>query len=129
VKNTVLDQNPEPGLTTGPITSVTVMVATGPNQVTVPDVSGMTDVDACKKLQLAKLVCQFGGTVASTQPASTVVNTTPAAGTQVDPDSVVLYFLSLGPATPTPTATSSATATPTLPACPTPPAVTPYPCH
>jgi eukaryotic-like serine/threonine-protein kinase len=113
-KNTVLDQNPEPGTVTGPIQSVTITVATGPNQVVVPDVSGLSDVNACNKLQKVHLVCQFGGIVQSSQPASTVVNTSPAAGQSVDPDSIVLYYLSAGPPTPT-----AAPPTPTpLPPCP-----------
>jgi serine/threonine-protein kinase len=114
-KNTVLDQNPEPGPARGPLTSVTITVASGPNQVQVPDVSGLSDVDACDKLQKAKLVCQFGGIVQSNQPASTVVRTDPVAGSMVDPDHVVLYFLSAGPATPTPSPTAVATETPVTP--------------
>jgi serine/threonine-protein kinase len=120
-KDTVLDQNPEPGLTVGPITKVTITVASGPNKVTVPDVTGLSDTDACAKLQKVQLVCQPAGDMPSNQPAGTIVKTDPPALTPVDPHSIVNYWVSQGPPTPTPSATATATACPTVgPGTPTP---------
>jgi serine/threonine-protein kinase len=119
-QNTVLDQNPEPGPVTGPVSVITLIVEGAPGKVTVPNVVGMQDTDACKLLNKAPyfLTCQTQGAVTSDLPAGEVVKTQPAAGSQVDPHSTVLYWVSAGPATPTPSPTATATATST--ATPTP---------
>ncbi|HEX9057551.1 MAG TPA: protein kinase [Ktedonobacterales bacterium] len=119
--NQVLDQNPEPGPYNGTISSIQVTVQGAPNKAIVPYVIGKDGNTACDLIGKAHLICVNVGTIQSNQPAGTVVKTDPLAGTQVDPQSEVQYWLSTGPATPTPTkAAPTATATCTPGPTPTP---------
>ncbi|HEY8478324.1 MAG TPA: penicillin-binding protein [Spirillospora sp.] len=63
----------------------------------VPDVQGKTVAAATALLQAADLKVQVAsGSVDSDQPKGTVVSTSPAAGTEVPPDTTVILYVSSG---------------------------------
>jgi eukaryotic-like serine/threonine-protein kinase len=75
--------------------SVTLVVSSGPEQVAVPDVTGLDQQDAVAKLReegLSAVVREKG----SSEPADTVVSQTPAGGQEVDQGSTVTIFVSDG---------------------------------
>jgi eukaryotic-like serine/threonine-protein kinase len=113
-KDTVLDQNPEPGQYPGIHPTVTLMLSPGLATVKVPDVVGKDETTACGTLQgdPYHLVCNPQGYEASNQPRGTVLRTDPVAGTTVPIHTPVSYWLSAGPPTPTPTATPKCSPTP-----------------
>lgn len=77
--------------------TVTIILSLGPQQVTVPDLHGLSQADAQVKLQKAGL--SAGGV--QTEPNDTiaegmVVSSDPAAGTKVDPSSQITLVVSSG---------------------------------
>jgi serine/threonine protein kinase len=72
-------------------TNVTIFVSSGPAQVEVPDVTGMTVTDARAALHSAGLTDNATACLSSDPTATpgTVVHQDPAAGAQVDPGSTV----------------------------------------
>ena len=92
---TVIRQDPGPTAQAAEGSAVDLVVASAPEQVTVPSIVGNTATDAQTKLQNAG----FGVDtveVASDEPAGTVVSSDPAEGTQVEPGSTITISVSLG---------------------------------
>jgi beta-lactam-binding protein with PASTA domain len=85
------DSTPKAGTTAAQNSSVTVLISSGPQQVTVPSVTGLDKNDAIHSLQAAGLKATIQQTVECTDPTlnNTVKSQDPAAGAQVDQDSFV----------------------------------------
>ncbi|HYZ97769.1 MAG TPA: PASTA domain-containing protein, partial [Acidimicrobiales bacterium] len=79
--------------------TVTLLVSTGPEALTVPDVAGMSENDAGNELTNAG----FTGTIQSQPQASEdveaglVIGTDPGAGSEAAPDQTITLFVSSGP--------------------------------
>ncbi len=82
-KGTVIRSDPDEGFVATKGTEVTVFVSSGQATVTVPDVTGMSDKDAQKKLTDAGFQIGFVRLADSaTEPSGTVLSTDPAKNTQ-----------------------------------------------
>jgi serine/threonine-protein kinase len=92
---TVIRQDPGPTARAAEGSAVDLVVASAPEQVTVPSIVGNTATDAQTKLQNAGFDVSTVE-VASDEPAGTVVSSDPAAGTQVEPGSTITINVSLG---------------------------------
>ncbi|WP_087508032.1 Stk1 family PASTA domain-containing Ser/Thr kinase [Cellulomonas iranensis] len=79
-------------------TTVTVYISTGPAEVTVPDVSGMTEAQAVAEIEKAGLTVDptRQREDVPTQPKDRVTKTDPAADTPVSSGSVVVLYLASG---------------------------------
>jgi len=95
---TVLSQAPEAGTKLDRGEPVTIVVARGPGRSQVPRVVGLSAARALERLQAAGLK---GRTVkvASRRPRDQVLKQSPAPGTEVKTDSVVVLTTSKGPRT------------------------------
>jgi serine/threonine-protein kinase len=77
---------------------VTLVVSSGPETCTVPDVVGQPRDQAAAEIRGAGLAAADGGTEASsTVPAGNVVRSDPAADAQPECGSTVTIFVSSGP--------------------------------
>jgi beta-lactam-binding protein with PASTA domain len=92
---TVIRQDPGPTAQAAEGSAVDLVVASAPEQVTVPSIVGNTATDAQTKLQNAGFDVDTVE-VASDEPAGTVVSSDPAEGTQVEPGSTITISVSLG---------------------------------
>ncbi len=95
----VLTQRPEPGASLSPGTAVDVTVSRSPVLTTVPNVAGISEAEALRRLRDAGLVP--GARVRAPSdvlPAGTVITTQPGPGTRVAVDSVIEVTVSDGPA-------------------------------
>jgi polar amino acid transport system substrate-binding protein len=111
-RGTVVAQDPPAGRSILPGATVLLVVATAPDTIPVPDVTGLTEDDAIAVLVDAGL--EPGTRVAKANDSilkGDIIRTDPPAGTQVAPGSIVNYVVSRGPA-PTAPPTSNPTATP-----------------
>ena len=110
-RGTVIDQDPAAGNTAERGDTVTIVVATAPQTIEVPDVIGLSESDAISVLldvglEAGERTRRYSDAI----DEGDVVRTDPRAGTDVAPGSVVDYSISRGPApegtpTPEPTAT------------------------
>jgi serine/threonine-protein kinase len=90
----VIRTEPPAGTKVDKGSTVTMVVSTGPAQATVPDVVGMTEAQATKKLQDAGFkVEKTTQTVTSDSDDGRVVDQTPDAGTKVDEGSTVTIVI------------------------------------
>jgi beta-lactam-binding protein with PASTA domain/tRNA A-37 threonylcarbamoyl transferase component Bud32 len=105
--NVVCDQNPKAGVTVPPNSTVTLVTAqqsttttttstTSPT-VSVPNVVGETQGQACNDLGQAGLKCVVGTTQASSFPAGDVISQNPSGGSQANRQSPVTLTISSGP--------------------------------
>ena len=79
-------------------TAVTLFVSSGPKQVVVPDVVGLSEADAIIAITDAELAAGERTEVNDdARLAGTVVSQDPAAGIELNKDSLVSYVVSLGP--------------------------------
>jgi eukaryotic-like serine/threonine-protein kinase len=108
----VISTSPSEGSKVPINSSVILTVSSGQPNVSVPSLVGLSSVAAGAALQQANLQEGSVNQVASSQPAGTVINQNPGAGSQVSPNSSVNLAVSIGPA-PTTTTTSSTTTTTT----------------
>ncbi len=95
---TVVEQSPAPGTVLNPDDPVRIVVATGPGEVSVPDVAGRSQADARAAIEGEGLT--VGGT--SEEPSSdvaegNVIRSEPGAGANVAPGSSVRLVVSSGP--------------------------------
>jgi len=98
----VISQNPAAGtdVASGSVVSLVVSVGPAPVTIPVPDVAGLTQAAAETAITNAGLTVGNVSTANSdTVPAGNVISQTPAASTEVTPDSTVDLVVSTGPAT------------------------------
>jgi serine/threonine-protein kinase len=91
----VIRTDPGPGRPAERDSAVTLVVSSGPDQVTVPSVIGETQEDAVARLReegLSPIVRER----ASSEPVDTVIEQTPVAGQEVEEGSSVTIFVSNG---------------------------------
>jgi serine/threonine-protein kinase len=103
---TVISQDPGGGGKADKGSTVSIVIATAPANVTVPDVIGNTASDARFKLVNAGFQVT-SDTADSSEPAGNVIDQNPASGTSVAPGSRIVITVSNGPSS-----------TPTVPAPP-----------
>ena len=113
-KGTVLSTNPTSGTKINQGASVTLTVSSGPANVTVPSLIGLSEGVAGQTLGNVGLNVGSISSVDSTQyAAGLVVSSDPGTGAAVAPGSSVNIAVSTGPPPPTTTTTSSTTTTTT----------------
>jgi len=95
-KDTVLEQEPEPGERIAEGSSVKVVVSTGPSTVVVPNVLGQHLDNARKILKEAGLNSTIGRQLESDKPKNTVLSQDPKARTSVSENTTIVLDLSLG---------------------------------
>ena len=123
-EGTIVSQYPPPGTSVTEGSTVTVGVVTGKETAAVPSIIGLTEADAIRALNDAKLGLgvrteDYDPTI----PAGSVISQQLPAGLEVTTGTTVDYVVSLGPEptpSPTPTPTPSPTPTPTPTPSPTP---------
>lgn len=94
---TVIGTDPAASATVRPAEQVVLLVSTGPEQVTAPDVVGMSAEDAAARLGDAGLAAGARTAVSDDAAAGTVVGQHPEAGTEVAAGSAVDLAVSRGP--------------------------------
>jgi beta-lactam-binding protein with PASTA domain/tRNA A-37 threonylcarbamoyl transferase component Bud32 len=94
-EGSVIRSDPGPGVAIERDTRVALIVSTGPEEKTVPDVIGLDQEDAASRLSEEGLTVVVREK-ASSEPVDTVVEQTPAAGQLVDEGSTVTIFVSNG---------------------------------
>ena len=95
----VFDQDPDPGATLEEGDTVTIFVSSGPQKVTVPDLTGMTEKDAkeeleARELELGNKTTEYSETVEEGR----IIEHAPAADERVLPGTEVDIVVSDGPA-------------------------------
>ncbi len=95
--DSVIETDPAAGESAKKGSEVTMYVSTGPQQVAVPALVGIT-FEAAKQRLSAKGLEYSSSEAESDRPAGEVISQSPNAGTKVDPDSTVELTISSGPA-------------------------------
>jgi len=95
--NIVFDQAPNPGQEVDDGSSVAIFVSNGPGTVKVPDVIGLTQTDARRRVRAAGLRNQIDQESSPSVAEGIVIRTDPSAGRPVDRDSTVTLVVSTGP--------------------------------
>ncbi|MGI6108107.1 MAG: PASTA domain-containing protein [Lachnospiraceae bacterium] len=108
---TVIRQSPEAGGWANQWSTVTIVVSTGPAQVTVPSVTGMTQDQAASTLASAGLSVTWTEANNDSVEAGIVTYQSVDAGTTVDAGTVISCEVSLGPAATTTTGATTAAQT------------------
>jgi len=114
-KGIVIRTSPSQGSNVALGGSVTLYVSSGPANVTVPSLIGLSSVNAGAALTQAGLQVGSINQVSSSQAAGLVLDQNPGAGTQVAPNTAVNLEVSTGPANTTTTTSTSSTTTTTNP--------------
>lgn len=95
----VLDQSPEPGrsmmVTPGGI-KVELMVSSGADELSVPNVLNMNFTDAVEAIQAAGFVVEIENTTSDSVARNNVVSSSPAPGETISPGSTVYLLVSSG---------------------------------
>lgn len=115
-RGTVLSTNPGSGTTVNAGGTVTLTVSSGPADVIVPSLIGLSQPVAGQTLGSQGLVVGNVSSEASQYPPGVVIASNPGAGASVPPGSSVAIAVSSGPppsTTTTPTSTPTSTSTPT----------------
>jgi serine/threonine-protein kinase len=110
----VMAQDPPAGTMADRDSVVVIVVSSGKETVTVPEVAGQSEASAANLLGQRGFQVQSGQDFSSTVPAGAVIRTSPAAGTTVEPGSTVTIVVSAGPE-PTTTTSTTPTTTTTVP--------------
>jgi serine/threonine-protein kinase len=97
-KGSVVEQDPVAGEEVEKSSSVGVKLSSGPEQVTIPDVTGDSIEGASQSLSEAGFTVAGTTEETSDEPAGTVIRTDPSAGARADKGSSVTLILSGGPA-------------------------------
>ena len=92
----VTRQEPVPGTEAPPDTCVSFWVSSGPCPVPVPDLSGMTQAEACAALTAAQLICGPEDECSDTVASGHVTRQDPAPDTPVAPGTTVHFGVSTG---------------------------------
>ncbi len=115
-QGTVLSASPQPGTRVPKGSSVTLTVSSGPADVRVPSLLGLSQTAAGNLLGQAGL--NVGNITSAPSPnfnSGLVISSTPSAGTSVKPGSAVDIVVSTGPPPTTTTSTSTTTTSTTTP--------------
>jgi eukaryotic-like serine/threonine-protein kinase len=96
-RDVVFDQAPNAGSKVDDGSSVAIFVSNGPGTVKVPDVIGLTEADAKRRVREAALRPQVERESSAKTPAGTVIRSDPSAGRPVDRRSDVTLIVSSGP--------------------------------
>ena len=93
----VFEQSPNPGQEVDEGSVVTLFVSNGPSTVRVPDVVGLAEADARRRLRRAELRADVDRESSTSVAEGTVIRTDPGAGRPAERDSAVTVFVSSGP--------------------------------
>ncbi len=93
----VLRQDPDPGEQAARSDTITLVVSSGPGEVTVPSVSGLTRAQAVRALRRADLRVNPTERPSSTVDEGLAIGTSPREGTSIQRRSNVRLFISSGP--------------------------------
>ena len=96
-RDIVFDQAPNAGSKVDDGSNVAVFVSNGPGTVKVPDVLGLTEADAKRRVQNGGMKPKVQRESSPKIPAGIVIRTDPSAGRPVDRQSEVTLFVSTGP--------------------------------
>jgi serine/threonine-protein kinase len=96
-RDIVFDQAPPAGEKVDDGSSVAVFVSNGPGTVKVPDVVGLTEADAKRRVRAVSLRPEVTEESSVKVPAGIVIRSDPSAGRPVDRRSTVTLVLSSGP--------------------------------
>lgn len=92
----VIRQDPLPGMKVAKMSVVTLVVAKGPEPVTVPDLGGQTRSAAEDHLRRLGLQVEFREAKSATVPIGRVIEQSPKAGEGVAPGSLIVLTISSG---------------------------------
>ncbi|MGI8726671.1 MAG: PASTA domain-containing protein [Solirubrobacterales bacterium] len=92
----VIEQDPKGGTEVDEGSTVTIDVSLGPEPVAVPMVEGIPQKRAERKLEKAGLEFEVEREISEEVEQGNAIGTSPAAGAEVDPDSVVTLLISSG---------------------------------
>ena len=112
-KGTVISQNPAANAKAQKNSVVTITVSTGPGDIAIPDVAGLSQTTASNQLGQKGFLVTTTSQASSTVAAGNVIRTTPTAGTLASRGSTVNMVVSTGPP---PSSTTTASTTTTAPA-------------
>jgi len=93
----VFEQSPNPGQEVDEGSVVTLFVSNGPSTVRVPDVVGLAEADARRRLRRAELRADVERESSTSVAEGTVIRTDPGPGRAAERDSSVTVFVSSGP--------------------------------
>ena len=96
-RDIVFDQAPNAGRNVDDGSSVAVFVSNGPGTVKVPDLLGLTEADAKRRLRAAELTPDVQRESSAKVAGGLVIRTDPSEGRPVDRRSEVTLFVSSGP--------------------------------
>jgi beta-lactam-binding protein with PASTA domain len=96
-RNFVFEQSPNPGQRVDEGSVVTLFVSNGPSTVKVPDVVGLDQTDARRRLRAADLRVEVDRESSTKVPKGTVIRTDPGPGRPAERDSAVTLVVSSGP--------------------------------
>ncbi len=125
-QGTVLSANPQPGAKVAKGSAVVLTVSSGPSNVRVPSLIGLSQTQAGNVLGQAGLnVGNISSAPSSNFAPNIVISSSPASGTSIKPGSSVDIVVSTGPPPTTTTSTSTTTTSTTSPSTSTTAATTP----
>ncbi|MGW5880032.1 Stk1 family PASTA domain-containing Ser/Thr kinase [Nocardiopsis terrae] len=96
-ENNAVGTDPSAGNEVDPSEEITLIISSGPDQVGVPDLQGMTREQAQSALDQAGLTAQFQEQETADAPEDTVIGQSPAAGQNVNPDTTVTVTIAVAP--------------------------------
>jgi serine/threonine-protein kinase len=103
-QGTAIGTDPPAGSSVDPAEEITLRISSGPEQVQIPDLLGMTRTGAESALSQEGLSASFQEQEDANAPAGTVISQAPAAGQTVNPGTTVTVTIATEPAQPeTPT--------------------------
>lgn len=111
-KGVVIIQNPPAGSRALRRSEVVIIVSSGRENETVPELTGQNEVAAANQLGRLELVASIEREFSATVPDGVVITTRPGAGTSVRKGETVVLVVSRGPE-PTPSTSSSTSSTST----------------
>jgi eukaryotic-like serine/threonine-protein kinase len=95
-RDTVIEQDPIPGEKVDEGSTVVLTISAGPASVAIPDVQGLSEADATKRLQDVGLLVDPDFNFSDTIPEGRVIGTDPGPGIRVDTGQTVKLIVSRG---------------------------------
>ena len=95
-KNQIATQSVEEGTKVEKNTMILVYICSGPGEIEVPTVTGLTETQAEKKIEAAGFVANRDYAYSDTVPEGQVVSQSPEAGKKATKGDTVTYYLSRG---------------------------------